>query len=140
MLNFIVSSLPLVQGHSRSVALSRVVLGGREGISVCVCVCVCVCGSTRTRTLSLSVVSDSLRLHGLYTVHGILQAIILEWVSVSFSRGSAQPGDRTQVSHISDGFSTSRATRAYIVINVYKYIRYFNKYIFIYLYLNIKLL
>ena len=32
-----------------------------------------------------------------YTVHGILQARILEWVAVSFSRGSSQPRDRTQV-------------------------------------------
>ena len=27
-----------------------------------------------------------------YTVHGILQARILEWVAVPFSRGSSQPG------------------------------------------------
>ena len=26
-----------------------------------------------------------------YTVHGILQARILEWVAISFSRGSSQP-------------------------------------------------
>ena len=35
-----------------------------------------------------------------YTVHGILQARILEWVAAPFSRGSSQPRDRTQVSHI----------------------------------------
>ena len=33
-----------------------------------------------------------------YTVHGILQARILEWVAVPFSRGSSQPRDGTQVS------------------------------------------
>ena len=33
-----------------------------------------------------------------YTVYGILQAKILEWVSFPFSRGSSQPRDRTQVS------------------------------------------
>ena len=33
-------------------------------------------------------------------VHGILQAKILEWVALPFSRGSSQPRDRTQVSHI----------------------------------------
>ena len=33
-----------------------------------------------------------------YTVHGILQARILEWVAIPFSRGSSQPRDRTQVS------------------------------------------
>ena len=35
-------------------------------------------------------------------VHGILQARILEWVAVPFSRGSSQPRDWTQVSHIAD--------------------------------------
>ena len=34
------------------------------------------------------------------STHGILQARVLEWVAVSFSRGSAQPRDRTRVSHI----------------------------------------
>ena len=35
-----------------------------------------------------------------YTVHGILQAKILEWVAVvPFFKGSSQPRDRTQVSH-----------------------------------------
>ena len=32
-----------------------------------------------------------------FSVHGILQARILEWVTISFSRGSSQPRDRTQV-------------------------------------------
>ena len=34
------------------------------------------------------------------SVHGILQARILEWVAISFSRGSSWPRDRTQVSRI----------------------------------------
>ena len=34
------------------------------------------------------------------SVHGILQARILEWVAVSFSRGSSRPRDQTQVSCI----------------------------------------
>ena len=42
-----------------------------------------------------------------YTVHGILQAKIPEWVAFLFSRGSSQPSDRTQVSRITDGFSNS---------------------------------
>ena len=33
-------------------------------------------------------------------VHGLLQARILEWVAVLFSRGSSQPRDQTQVSLI----------------------------------------
>ena len=38
-----------------------------------------------------------------YTVHGILQARILEWVALPFSRGSSQPRDQTQVSCIARG-------------------------------------
>ena len=34
------------------------------------------------------------------SIHGILQARILEWVAISFSRGSSHPRDRTQVSRI----------------------------------------
>ena len=46
-----------------------------------------------------------------YTVPGILQAKILEWVAFPCSRGSSQPRDQAQVSHIADGFFTSWATR-----------------------------
>ena len=53
---------------------------------------------------SLSVMSDSLQPVNCSppgpSVHGILQARILEWVAISFSRGSSWPRDRTQVSHI----------------------------------------
>ena len=42
-----------------------------------------------------------------YTVHAILQARRLEWVAFPFSRGSSQPRDGTQVSHIADPFFTS---------------------------------
>ena len=41
------------------------------------------------------------------SVHGILQARILKWVAVPFSRGSSQPKDQTGVSCISGGFFTS---------------------------------
>ena len=46
-----------------------------------------------------------------YTVHGILQARILEWVAIPFSRGSSQPRDQIQVSRIAGGFFTSWAKR-----------------------------
>ena len=46
-----------------------------------------------------------------YTVHGILQARIPEWVAFPFSRVSSQPRDQTQVSLIAGGFFTSGATR-----------------------------
>ena len=45
-----------------------------------------------------------------YTVHGVLQARILEWVAFPFSRGSSQPKDQTPVSHIAGRFFTSWAT------------------------------
>ena len=35
-----------------------------------------------------------------FSVHGISQARVLGWVAISFSRGSSQPRDRTQVSCI----------------------------------------
>ena len=40
----------------------------------------------------------------LYTVHGILQVRILEWVAFPFSRRSSQPRNGTQVSLIAGGF------------------------------------
>ena len=46
-----------------------------------------------------------------YTVHGILQARILEWAAFPFSMESSQPRDRTQVSHIAGNFLTSWAKR-----------------------------
>ena len=45
------------------------------------------------------------------SVHGILQARILEWVAISFSRWSSQPRDRTQVSHIAGRCFNLCATR-----------------------------
>ena len=61
--------------------------------------CVSVCSVA-------SVMSASLRPYGLYSppdssVHGILQARILEWVATPFSRGSSWPRDRTHVSCVS---------------------------------------
>ena len=44
------------------------------------------------------------------SVHGILQARILEWVAISFSRESSQPRDWTWVSCIAGGFLTHQAS------------------------------
>ena len=54
--------------------------------------------------------------HGLYSlpgssVHGILQARILEWEAIPFSMGSSQPRVQTQVSRIAGCFFTIWATR-----------------------------
>ena len=45
------------------------------------------------------------------SVHRILQARTLEWVAISFSRGSSQSRNQTGVSCIAGGFFTSWATR-----------------------------
>ena len=45
------------------------------------------------------------------SIHGILQARILEWVAIPFSRISSQPGDQTQGSHIAGSFFTIWAIR-----------------------------
>ena len=50
-----------------------------------------------------------------YTIHGILQARILEWVAVPFSRGSSQHRDRTQVSCIAGRFFTISAIREALI-------------------------
>ena len=45
------------------------------------------------------------------SIHGIFQARILEWVAISFSRGSSRPRDQTEVSRIVDRRFTVWATR-----------------------------
>ena len=40
------------------------------------------------------------------SVHRILQAEILEWVAICYSRGSSQPRDQIWVSHIASRFFT----------------------------------
>ena len=47
------------------------------------------------------------------SVHGIFQARVLEWIAISFSRGSSLPRDRTRVSRIVDRRFTVWATREY---------------------------
>ena len=49
------------------------------------------------------------------SVHGIFQAKVLEWVAISFSRGSSLPRGRTQVSHIVGRCFTVWATREVLV-------------------------
>ena len=51
------------------------------------------------------------------SVHGILQARILEWVATSFSRVSSRLGERTQVSHIAGRCFNLCATREALCIS-----------------------
>ena len=46
-----------------------------------------------------------------FSVRGILQLRILEWVAISFSRGSSWLRDQTWVSRIAGRFFTTWATR-----------------------------
>ena len=65
-------------------------------INMCVCVCVCVCAQsclTLHHSMDCSPPGSS--------VCGILQARILEWVGISFSRGSSLPRGQTHVSCVS---------------------------------------
>ena len=45
------------------------------------------------------------------SVHGIFQARMLEWIAISFFRGSSQPRNRTWVSCIAGRFFTNWAIR-----------------------------
>ena len=45
------------------------------------------------------------------SVHGIFQARMLEWIAISFSRGTSQPRNRTLVSHIAGRRFTVWATK-----------------------------
>ena len=69
------------------------------------CLCSVLPDSCYSESESHLVVSDSCDLMD-YTVHGILQARILEWVAIPVTRGSSEPRDGTQVSCIAGRFFT----------------------------------
>ena len=48
------------------------------------------------------------------SVHGISQASLLEWVAISFSRGSSQPRDWTRVSYKSLALQTDSLPLSYL--------------------------
>ena len=52
-----------------------------------------------------------------FSVHRILQARVLEWVAISFSRGSSWCRNQTQVSHIACRCFTLWATRVKSIFN-----------------------
>ena len=76
-----------------------------DGPSVCVCVCVCVLVAQLSLTLCNPIDSCPPG-----SVHGILQARILEWVVISFSKGSSWPRDWTRASYIAGRFFTAWTT------------------------------
>ena len=52
------------------------------------------------------------------SVHGILQARILEWLAIPFSRGSSQPRDQTWASCISGRFFTIWASKEAAIVDL----------------------
>ena len=73
---------------------------------------VCVCACTHAKLLqSCSTLCNPMDCSPLVSsVHGILQARILEWVAKPSSRGSSQPRDQTHISYVSciaGGFFTT---------------------------------
>ena len=88
----------------------------QTAVSITVCGCVYVC--THARPCVLVVQSCRILCNPMdysqpgSSVHGILQARILEWVTISISRRYSRPRDWTQVSHTVGIFFTARATRA----------------------------
>ena len=70
------------------------------------------------------------------SVHGILQARMLEWVAISFSRGSSWPRDWTQVSCIAGRCFTLWATReAQDIASLITWLRLFHLFLSYYLFL-----
>ena len=61
--------------------------------------CACVCSTLLQSSPTLRDPMDCSRPGS--SVHGILQAGILEWVAMPFSRGPSPPRDRTRVSSVS---------------------------------------
>ena len=58
------------------------------------------------------------------SIHGILQARILEWIAISFSRGSSWPRDWTRVSCTAGRLSVVWATREAQILYDSTYMRY----------------
>ena len=81
---------PSFSGHHR--ALSKSFLCCTVGPCYLFCVCAQLC-PTLCDPMDGSPPGSSL--------HGISQARILEWVAISYSRGSSQPKDQTCVSKVS---------------------------------------
>ena len=59
-----------------------------------------------------------------FSVRGIFQARVLEWVAISFSRGSSWPRDRTQVIHNKDSIKVCCAPLTYSCLRTSTYINH----------------
>ena len=97
------SSCPLSLPASESFPMSQLFASGGQSIGVSALASVLWKWKWKWKWSHL-VVSDSLWPVDCSppssSVHGILQARVLQWVAISFSTGSSWPRDQTQVSHI----------------------------------------
>ena len=105
---------PSIRGHLGCFHVFAIVDNAPLNIGVHISSQISVFLSFRCVCVSRSVVFDSLRPHALwparFSVYGILQAGILEWIAIPFSRGTSQPRDRALVSCIVGKFFTIWAT------------------------------
>ena len=113
---------------------NAVIVSGKQWRDSAILTCICVYGCVFSHSLPGSSVQEYIHVSILpqtqlpsslwkllncltlcdpmdYTVHGIFQARILEWVAFPFFRGSSQPRDWTHVSCIAGAFFTNWATR-----------------------------
>ena len=86
-------------------------------VYVCVCVCVCVCVLVAQLCLTLCNPTDYSPPG--FSVHGILQARILEWIAIPFSKRTSHLRDQTLVSLITGRFFTVWATGKSVSITDY---------------------
>ena len=86
------------EDHWRERLRSRLVVVGSEALGAVLQTCVCVCSVAQSCLTPCDPMDCSPP--GSF-VHWILQARILEWVVISYSRGSSQSRDQTRVSCIS---------------------------------------
>ena len=85
------------------------VLKGRC-LSVCVSLCVCVCVCVLVAQLCPTLCDPTDYSPPGFSVHGILQARVLEWITIPFSIGTSKCRGRTLVSCITGRFFTVWAT------------------------------
>ena len=117
-----------IQGLNPYLLMSPALAGGFFTTST-VCVCVYVCESLSH--VQLFNPTDCSPPNS--SVHWILQARILEWVIISFSRGSCRPRDQTQVTFITGGLFTIWAIREAHELSYFRFIFWCCFYIEIYL-------
>ena len=93
--SFLLQSFP----ESGSFQMSQLFASGGQSIGVSASTLGMNLGGGLVIKLCLTLVTPWAIMPG-FSVHGVFQARILEWVAIYFSRGSSQPRDQTQISYI----------------------------------------